>query len=166
MQNPGVNVAPLRSALDGRSKGERQRYRVDETSSDCSQLLGARSKMTTGAKTPGIKMDITQEEKGSITVVSIIGSLDALTAPQLTDYLNQELGAGKNKLVMNLSRLDYTSSAGLRVLLDGVKESRKRGGDLRMAAAQANVNKVFEISGFKSILKFYPDVEGAVKSFG
>lgn len=110
-------------------------------------------------------MNISHEEKGSITVVAISGSLDALTAPLLTDYLNKELGAGKSKLVVNLSGLDYTSSAGLRVLLNGVKQSRQHGGDLRVAAARPTVNKVFEMSGFTSIIKFFGDVDGAVKSF-
>ncbi len=110
-------------------------------------------------------MNITHEDKGMVAVVSITGSLDALTAPQLTDHLNKEIGAGKNKLVVNLSGLDYTSSAGLRVLLNAVKESRQRGGDLRVASVRPTVNKVFEMSGFTSILKFFADVESAVKSF-
>ncbi len=110
-------------------------------------------------------MNITHEEKGTVTVVSIAGSMDALTAPQLTDYLNKEMGAGKSKLVVNLSGLEYTSSAGLRALLNAVKESRQLGGDLRIAAVKPTVNKVFEMSGFTSILKFFADVDGAVKSF-
>jgi anti-sigma B factor antagonist len=110
-------------------------------------------------------MDITQEEKNSIAVVTITGSLDALTAPLLTDYLNKEIGEGKSKLVVNLSGLEYTSSAGLRVLLNGVKESRQRGGDLRVAAVRPTVSRIFEISGFTSIMKFFADVDGAVKSF-
>jgi anti-anti-sigma factor len=66
---------------------------------------------------------------------------------------------------MDLARLDFTSSAGLRVILSAAKEARQRGGDLRVAAVQPNVNKVFELSGFTSILKFYPDTAAAVSSF-
>lgn len=110
-------------------------------------------------------MNITHEDKGSVSIVSITGSLDALTAPQLTDYLNTQIGAGKSKLVVDLSGLAYTSSAGLRVLLNAVKESRQHGGDLRVAAVRPTVNKVFEMSGFTSIMKFFADVDGAVKSF-
>jgi anti-anti-sigma factor len=110
-------------------------------------------------------MDIKHETKGTVTVVSITGSLDALTAPQLTDYLTQQLGEGRHHLVVDLSGLEYTSSAGLRVMLNAVKDARAHGGDLRVAAVRPTVNKVFEMSGFTSILKFYPDVDAAVNSF-
>ena len=110
-------------------------------------------------------MNITREDKGTVTVVSVTGSMDAATSPELTDYLNKEMSAGKKKLVVNLSGLEYTSSAGLRVLLNAVKEARKHGGDLRVAAAQPNVNKVFVVSGFTSILKFYGTVDEAAASF-
>ncbi len=110
-------------------------------------------------------MDIQHEHKGSVTVVSITGSLDALTAPQLTDHLNQKMGEGHHQLVVDLAGLEYTSSAGLRVMLNAVKEARQRGGDVRVAAVRPTVIKVFEMSGFTSILKFYPDVDAAVKSF-
>lgn len=110
-------------------------------------------------------MEMKHESKGTTTVVAITGSLDALTAPQLTDYLTQRLGEGNHHLVVDLSGLEYTSSAGLRVMLNAVKDARSRGGDLRVAAVRPTVSKVFEMSGFTSILKFYPDVDAAVKSF-
>jgi anti-anti-sigma factor len=100
-------------------------------------------------------MEISHEDKGSVAIVSVEGSLDALTAPLLTDYLNKKMGEGKNQLVVNLSGLEYTSSAGLRVLLNAVKESRQRGGDLRIASVRPTVNKIFEMSGFTSIMKFF-----------
>lgn len=110
-------------------------------------------------------MDIKHESKGTVTVVSITGSLDALTAPQLTDYLTKQLGEGHHHLVVDLSGMEYTSSAGLRVMLNAVKDARARGGDLRVAAVRPTVSKVFEMSGFTSILKFYPNLDAAVKSF-
>ena len=110
-------------------------------------------------------MDIKHEHKGALAVVSILGSLDALTAPQLTQYLTDELGAGHHQIVLDLAGLEYTSSAGLRVILNIAKEARARGGDLRVAAVRSTVNKVFEMSGFTSILKFHPSVDAAEKSF-
>ena len=110
-------------------------------------------------------MNITHEQKDAVTVVAISGSLDALTAPQLTETLSDVMRQGNHKLVVNLAQLDYTSSAGLRVLLSTVKEARQHGGDLRIAAVQPNVKKVFEMSGFTSILKSFSDVTTAVASF-
>jgi anti-sigma B factor antagonist len=110
-------------------------------------------------------MEITHRYEGQVASVSVVGSLDALTAPDLNEFFNRRLAEGNSKFVVDLSRLEYTSSAGLRVLLSAVKEARAHGGDLRLAAAQTNVKKVFELSGFVSIMLFFPDVATAVASF-
>lgn len=110
-------------------------------------------------------MEITHQQKDHVTIVSVIGSLDALTAPTLSEFFESRLAEGHSKLVVDLASLDYTSSAGLRVLLSAVKEARSRGGDVRLAAAQPNVKKVFDLSGFVNIIKFFPDVAAAVASF-
>jgi anti-anti-sigma factor len=110
-------------------------------------------------------MEIRHEHKGAaLTIVSVTGSLDALTAPQFSDDLTQELNAGYVQVVLNLAGLDYTSSAGLRVMLNAAKDARSRGGDLCLAAARPSVNKVFEMSGFTSIFKFFADVDSAIKN--
>jgi anti-sigma B factor antagonist len=61
--------------------------------------------------------------------------------------------------------VNYTSSAGLRALLGNVKESRRLGGDLRIAAMQPAVERVLSLSGFTSIIKVYSDTGAAVSSF-
>ena len=111
-------------------------------------------------------MEITHKQKNDVTVVSFTGSIDALTAPRTTEYLNELIGGGSIKLVADFSGVDYTSSAGLRVLLAAVKESRSKGGDLYLAAIQPDVHKVLSLSGFTSIMKVFPDVDAAVGSFG
>jgi hypothetical protein len=73
--------------------------------------------------------------------------------------------AGGSRLVVDLSGVDYTSSAGLRALLATVKETRRRGGDLRLADINPNVRKVLDLSGFATILKIYTGVDEAVASF-
>lgn len=110
-------------------------------------------------------MQYSVQQQGSVAVVSVSGSLDALSAPGLTDFLTQQIQAQNTSLVADLTALEYTSSAGLRVLLAAVKEARLRGGDLRLAGVTPQVNKVLAMSGFTNILKFYPDVAAAVASY-
>ena len=110
-------------------------------------------------------MDIISTEQGSIMIVAIAGSMDALTSPTLTDYLDKQIQAGHAKLVLDVTGLEYTSSAGLRALLIAVKEARQHAGDLRVAGVRPNVRKVLEMSGFTSILKIYPAVADAVQSY-
>ena len=74
--------------------------------------------------------------------------------------------AGHHDLVADFSEVDYTSSAGLRVLLGTVKHARSRGGDLRLARPHPEVLKVLNLSGFTSILRVFDTVDDAVESFG
>lgn len=110
-------------------------------------------------------MELKVEHSEHATVVSVVGSIDALTAGEITNFMQEQLSTGHHNLVADFSQVDYTSSAGLRALLGTLKEARQLGGDLRLAAVQPNVNKVLELSGFTSILKMYPVVDAAVSSF-
>lgn len=110
-------------------------------------------------------MELSTLSNGSVKIIAVKGSLDALTAPELADALATELRAGSTQLVADLGELEYTSSAGLRVLLNSVKEARSKGGDLRLANVQANVKKVLDLSGFMSIMKSFDNVDAAVASF-
>ncbi len=110
-------------------------------------------------------MQVTIVQHDHVTVVAVAGSIDALTADSLVASLNDELIAGRVRLVADFGAVEYTSSAGLRVLLATLKEARQRGGDLRLAEIRPNVRHVLELSGFTSILKCYADVDSAVASF-
>ena len=110
-------------------------------------------------------MQISIEQQGQVTVVALAGSIDALTADTITLALQEQVAAGHTRLVAAFEAVEYTSSAGLRVLLATLKETRQRGGDLRLASVQDRVRGVLELSGFTSILKVYPDVAQAVASY-
>ena len=111
-------------------------------------------------------MDVMVEQRPPATVVRISGSVDGVTADALLDALTAQLDAGNVMLVGDLTRVAYTSSAGLRSLLSTVKQARQRGGDFRLAGAVPAVHRVLEMSGFTTILKMYGAVDDAVASFG
>ncbi len=110
-----------------------------------------------------MQISITQQDH--VTIVAVTGSIDALTADTLVTALLDEVGAGRTRLVAHFGAVEYTSSAGLRVLLSTLKEARQRGGDLRISDIRPNVRQVLELSGFTSILKCFADVDSAVASF-
>ena len=110
-------------------------------------------------------MNIEIKEGGHVTIVEISGSVDSLTAEALMDALAAEVGAHRVRLVADFSGVEYTSSAGLRALVSTLKDARRLGGDLRLAAVRPAVRKVLELSGFTSILKIFADVPAAVASF-
>jgi anti-anti-sigma factor len=110
-------------------------------------------------------MKIEVDRRESVTVVRLAGSLDGSTAPELEHAVQKETAAGATRLVLVFTDVDYTSSAGLRVLLGATKDARARGGDVRLAAVREHVRKVLELSGFTGILKLYPDEAAATASF-
>lgn len=111
-------------------------------------------------------MEVDVKQLEPVTVLAVSGSVDSLTADQLTEALSAHVKAGRIRQVVDFSGVEYTSSAGLRSLLATVKECRRLGGDMRMAAVQQQVERVLALSGFASIIKIYGDAEAAVSSFG
>jgi anti-sigma B factor antagonist len=105
-----------------------------------------------------------QHEQGS-TIVTVTGSVDALTAPDLAKTLSDQVKDGRANLVVNLVGVEFMSSAGLRTLLGAVKEARSSGGDLRIASANPGVDKVLKMSGFHTIAKVFASQAEAVSSF-
>jgi anti-sigma B factor antagonist len=110
-------------------------------------------------------MQIKDSQVADIIILAVSGSIDTITAPSLTGHIKDHIDKGHVKLVADIKDVDYTSSAGLRVLLGAVKETRARDGDMRLANIQPEVRKVLVLSGFVNIMKIYNDVESAVKSF-
>lgn len=110
-------------------------------------------------------MELSSSQQDDVTIVKIVGSVDALTAGEATTFFDNEVKQGHVKLITDLSDVEYMSSAGLRTLLTTLKQVRQSEGDLRIAGAQENVRKVLEMAGLTSIMKAYDDVSEAVSSF-
>ncbi len=108
--------------------------------------------------------DIKHED--SVTIVAVSGSVDALTAPDLARAIVDEIAEGHVYLVIDLTGVEFMSSAGLRTLLGAVKESRSQGGDLRIASTNPGIDKVLKMSGFHNIAKVFTSNADAVASFG
>lgn len=106
-----------------------------------------------------------QHENNS-TVVKVTGSVDALTAAELSNVLSKQIVDGHANLVVDLIDVEFMSSAGLRTLLGGVKEARSNGGDLRITSTNPGIDKVLKMSGFHNIAKVFPSQAEAVSSFG
>jgi len=110
-------------------------------------------------------MEIQDRQVDEVTIITIKGSIDAMTAPKITEFIQGKIAGGNTKLVTDFSGVDYTSSAGLRVLLAAIKESRSQGGDLRLTSVQPDVLKVLNLSGFTNILKMFDTVDAAIASY-
>jgi anti-anti-sigma factor len=110
-------------------------------------------------------MDITESTSGSVKVAALKGRLDTATAPTAESKLLSLLEGG-GKLVADMAEVHYVSSAGLRVLLKAAKQAKAAGGGFAVAAPQAPVREVLEISGFDKILAIHPTRDAAVSGLG
>ena len=94
-------------------------------------------------------MTITKTQNGSAVTLSIEGRLDTITSPDLEKEL-QGL-SDSNELTIDCTKLDYISSAGLRVFLAAHKSYSSKGG-MTVTNVQDSVLDVFDVTGFKEIL--------------
>ena len=97
-------------------------------------------------------MELMVGDAGEVKIVRIEGKLDTQTSPDAEAQLIRLIDAGARKVVVNLERLAYISSAGLRILLAAAKQLQGSGGELRVCSLSDLVQEVFDISGFDSIL--------------
>jgi len=95
-----------------------------------------------------------KKEKGGL-VVTVKGRIDAVTAPDFEKTLSEWIAAGETIMVVNLSALDYISSAGLRSILAIAKILKAKGGRMMFACLTGTVKDVFKISGFGSIFQIF-----------
>ena len=111
-------------------------------------------------------MEIRIQESGCAWVVAVAGKLDALSAGDYEKAMGQLIGEGKTRFVVDFAKLDYISSAGLRVLLTTAKQLKPKGGLTVFANLQGNVREVFEMTGFCTILGLYDSVDAALAALG
>lgn len=95
-------------------------------------------------------MNIIKKQNGGNLEIAVEGRLDTMTAPELEAELNQSMN-GADSLVFDFSKLDYISSAGLRVLLSAHKAMIAKGG-MTITNVNEVVQEVFEVTGFADIL--------------
>jgi len=95
-------------------------------------------------------MTISKTKNGTSLTVAVEGRLDTTTAPQLETELKESLD-DVTGLTLDLSALEYISSAGLRVLLSAQKTMNKQG-EMKVAGVGETVMEIFEVTGFSDIL--------------
>ena len=95
-------------------------------------------------------LNIIKNVNGNDLKVILEGRLDTTTAPQLEAELGSLLG-GVTDLKFDLAKLDYISSAGLRVLLSSQKTMNKQG-TMVISGVSPEVKEIFDVTGFSDIL--------------
>lgn len=95
-------------------------------------------------------MEIIKTQNDTSLNIALEGRLDTVTAPELESTLESSLD-NISELVLDFEKLDYISSAGLRVLLSAQKRMNRQG-TMKVKNVNADIKEVFEITGFCDIL--------------
>ena len=95
-------------------------------------------------------MNITKKQDGAKLTIAISGRVDTTTAPQLESEI-KNAPAEMTDLVLDLSELEYISSAGLRVLLSAQKMMNSKGSMTVKGASEISM-EIFEVTGFVDLL--------------
>lgn len=109
-------------------------------------------------------MNISVKDVNDIKVVQIEGKLDSSTSKDAETRFN-DLLKETTKILVDFEKLDYTSSAGLRVFLSTAKQLKAAGGELRLCNLNDIVQEIFDMSGFSSILSVFPSESDAIEGF-
>ncbi len=96
-------------------------------------------------------MTITKTQDNGTITLALSGSLDTATAPQLYDAL-LPLFDESEQVTLDFAELEYVSSAGLRVLLQGEKTAMAKGRQMTLAHVSDGIMEVLEMTGFTDIL--------------
>lgn len=100
-----------------------------------------------------------------VILFEVSGRVDSVSAINLGEALTREIATGKVQIVVDLSNVDYMSSAGLREIVSAYKKVRQQGGDLRLAQPSYRVQEVLELSGLDTIFQIFPSQLDAVGSY-
>ncbi|XWX05118.1 STAS domain-containing protein [Aggregatilineales bacterium SYSU G02658] len=100
-----------------------------------------------------------------VTVVEVSGRVDGMNAGELGGAIGSAIDNGGIYLVLDLSQVDYMSSAGLRELVNSFKKAKRAAGDIRLAQPSERVREVLEMSGLDTVFRIFNTQAEAVASY-
>ena len=104
-------------------------------------------------------------DKDDYSTLHLEGFLDAHTAPELENEFEKLMDEGRFNIIVNFSKLDYISSAGLGVFMGCIENIRENNGDIKMCCMTPKIFRVFDLLGFPALYDIVDDEEKAVELF-
>lgn len=111
------------------------------------------------------KLLIQEEWIDDIVLLRIDGLVDSGTSQLMEDKFNELISKGHVKIVADLDKVDYISSAGWGIFVGEIKGIRKKNGDIKLARMRPDVREVFDLLEFNALLTPYNSRDEAVAAF-
>ena len=107
-------------------------------------------------------MEIKEDKIEGQVVISLSGRIDSTAAVEFEEKLIEIIDTGCHIMIIDFLRVQFISSAGLRVLLLAAKKVKPYGGKILLCDMSKDVREVFDISGFSSIFEIHENVTSAI----
>ncbi|NTV67325.1 MAG: STAS domain-containing protein [Chlorobaculum sp.] len=105
-------------------------------------------------------MTITETSKIGIAILSLYGTLDALSAPELRN--NRSIIDPEKTVVIDLQQVDFIDSSGIGAIVSASRQKRQPSGGIVLACMNDRVRKVFEITNAQKLFHIFDDTTAAV----
>lgn len=110
-------------------------------------------------------MQVNISEKDGISICKVDGEIDINTAPQVKTKFDNLIREKKEKIIINMEKVNYIDSSGLATLVELLKNFRKYGARLKLVALSAKVRSLFEITKLEKLFDILEKEEEAIKAF-
>jgi len=111
-------------------------------------------------------MEITSQHFKHCDLLSVKGKVDSFTAPDLIRAIEALNNANRFRIILDLSKLEYMSSAGFRAILLGQRNCKRYNrGEIVLASVPKKVLDALELTGFTPLFKIFDEIIPAVGNF-
>jgi anti-anti-sigma factor len=107
-------------------------------------------------------LELTTRQEPGWSIIAVTGRIDSATVARFTAECTKFVEASEGSVLLDLSGLQYVSSAGLGTIFAAARRVQERGGRLGIAGLTGLVKEIFSLSGFDAVLPTFPDVEHAL----
>ena len=109
--------------------------------------------------------EVDRVDRSEISILRLKGFLDAHTAPNFEQAIQELIEENRYKIVISMSDLNYISSAGLGVFMGFIEEIRDNKGDIKLTNMSEKVYKVFDLLGFPALYQIYKEEMEAEEAY-
>ena len=111
-----------------------------------------------------VAIKIREEKIKGNPVLKVEGRIDAASAATLGARLDGHLEKGASKILIDCSKIEYLSSAGMRILLSTNKRLQDAGGFLGLYSLREGVSEIIKIAGFEKIITIFADEKEVIQT--
>lgn len=115
-----------------------------------------------------MEVELQRRTEQDIEILDVSGELDIYTSPKLRSAIQEVLGGGRARLVVNLLNTTYLDSTALSVLTSALKQARDAGGTVALVYNQPQIEKIFTITGLHEVFPVFrtePEAVSAARSW-